>query len=65
MNMIPPIQTGFLQGYYDEIIGFFKTFMGALQKDNVVNLYKAVLTRILRVFRESIFSDLNNIEVYR
>jgi hypothetical protein len=59
-----PIQTGFLQGYYDEIIGFFKTFMGAVLKDNDVNVYKAVLTGILRVSRESIFSDLNNIEVY-
>jgi len=59
-----PIQTGFLQGYYDEIIGFFKTFMGAVLKDNDVNVYKAVLTGILRVSKESIFSDLNNIEVY-
>ena len=59
-----PIQTGFLQGYYDEIIGFFKTFMGAVLKDNDVHVYKAVLTGILRVSRESIFSDLNNIEVY-
>jgi hypothetical protein len=59
-----PIQTGFLQGYYDEIIGFFKTFMGAVLKDNDVNVYKAVLTGILRVSRESIFSDLNNLQVY-
>lgn len=59
-----PIQTGFLKGYYEEIVGFFKTFMGAVLKDNDVNLYKAVLTGILRVSKESIFSDLNNIEVY-
>jgi len=59
-----PIQTGFLKGYYDEIVGFFKTFMGAVLKDNDTYIYKAVLTGILRVSKESIFSDLNNIEVY-
>ena len=59
-----PIQTGFLQGYYEKIVGFFKTFMGAVLKDNDINVYKAVLTGILRVSKESIFSDLNNIEVY-
>ena len=59
-----PIQTGFLKGYYEEIVEFFKTFMGAVLKDNDVHLYKAVLTGILRVSKESIFSDLNNIRVY-
>ncbi|CAA6807971.1 MAG: Unknown protein [uncultured Sulfurovum sp.] len=59
-----PIQTAFLKGYYEEMIGFFKTFMGAVLKDNDVNLYKAVLTGILRISKESIFSDLNNIKVY-
>ena len=59
-----PIQTAFLKGYYEEMVGFFKTFMGAVLKDNDVNVYKAVLTGILRISKESIFSDLNNIEVY-
>jgi len=59
-----PIQTAFLKGYYEEMVGFFKTFMGAALKDNDIHLYKAVLTGILRVSKESIFSDLNNIEVY-
>ncbi|CAA6820639.1 MAG: Unknown protein [uncultured Sulfurovum sp.] len=59
-----PIQTAFLKGYYEEMVGFFKTFMGAVLKDNDVNLYKAVLTGILRISKESIFSDLNNIKVY-
>ena len=59
-----PIQTGFLEGYYKEMVGFFKTFMGAVLKDNDKYLYKAVLTGILRVSKESIFSDLNNIKVY-
>ena len=59
-----PIQTGFLNGYYNKIVGFFKTFMGAVLKDNDIHIYKAVLTGILRVSKESIFSDLNNIKVY-
>jgi len=59
-----PIQTGFLKGYYEEIVDFFKTFIGAVLKDNDVNVYKAVLTGILRISKESIFSDLNNIKVY-
>jgi len=59
-----PIQTGFLEGYYNDIVGFFKTFMGAVLKDNDRYIYKAVLTGILRVSKESIFSDLNNIKVY-
>ncbi|MFK5976255.1 MAG: AAA family ATPase, partial [Sulfurovum sp.] len=59
-----PIQTGFIKGYYEEIVGFFKTFMGAVLKDNDTYLQKAVLTGILRISKESIFSDLNNIKVY-
>ncbi len=59
-----PIQTGFIKGYYEEIVGFFKTFMGAVLKDNDRYLQKAVLTGILKVSKESIFSDLNNIKVY-
>ncbi|KIM03612.1 MAG: hypothetical protein KU29_11430 [Sulfurovum sp. FS06-10] len=59
-----PIQTAFLKGYYEEMVGFFKTFMGSVLKDNDVHVYKAVLTGILRISKESIFSDLNNIEVY-
>ena len=59
-----PIQTGFIKGYYEEIVGFFKTFMGAVLKDNDRYLQKAVLTGILKVSKESIFSDLNNIAVY-
>jgi hypothetical protein len=59
-----PIQTGFLQGYYEEIKEFFKTFIGAVLKDNDKNVYKSVLTGILRISKEAIFSDLNNIEVY-
>lgn len=58
-----PIHAGFLIGYYDQIILFFRGFLGSLLKDNS-SLQKSVLTGILRVAKESIFSGLNNIGVY-
>jgi tetratricopeptide (TPR) repeat protein len=58
-----PIQSAFLEGYYDEVIKFFKPFLGSILKDNDRYLKKSVLTGILRVSKESMFSDLNNIEV--
>jgi hypothetical protein len=58
-----PIQAGYLKGYYDEAIFFFRNFFGAALKDNRF-LFKAVLTGILRVSRESLFSGLNNLKVH-
>lgn len=58
-----PIHTAFIEGYYKKIVSFFRSFFGAGLKDNP-HLFKGVLTGILRVARESIFSDLNNLGVY-
>lgn len=58
-----PIHTGFFEGYYDEVVAFFRVFLGGGLKDNAC-LFKGVLTGILRVARESIFSGLNNLAVY-
>lgn len=58
-----PIHAGYRNGYYDDIIKFMKTFLGGALKGEAV-VYKGVITGILRISRESIFSDLNNIEVY-
>ncbi len=58
-----PIHNGYTYNYYDEIILFMRTFLGAAFKDNV-HLKRGVLTGILRISKESIFSDLNNIGVY-
>jgi hypothetical protein len=57
-----PIISGFEHGYYQEIIGFMQTFLGSAFKGNP-HLKKGVLTGILRVSKESIFSGLNNISV--
>jgi hypothetical protein len=58
-----PIQTAFFENYYEKIIKFFKPFLGGVLKDNDRFLKKAVITGILRVSGESMFSDLNNLEV--
>lgn len=57
-----PIQGGYLNGYYEKIIEFMRNFLSGALKDNTY-LEKAVLTGVLRVSKESIFSGLNNLEV--
>ncbi|SHH28044.1 AAA family ATPase, partial [Tepidibacter thalassicus] len=57
-----PIQNGYLSGYYKEIIEFMRNFLSGALKDNEY-LKKGVLTGILRVAKESIFSGLNNLKV--
>ncbi len=58
-----PIQSGYLNGYYPQIVELFRAFLGSALKDNP-HCFKAVLTGILRVSKESLFSGLNNLEVY-
>lgn len=58
-----PIQSGYLHGYYDEIIDFFRGFFGAGLKDNPY-IFRGVLTGILRVSKENLFSGANNLVSY-
>ncbi|VEN72694.1 PD-(D/E)XK nuclease superfamily protein [Candidatus Desulfarcum epimagneticum] len=58
-----PLHAAYVEGYYKEIISFFRTFFGAGLKDNG-HIFKGVLTGILRIARESIFSGMNNLGVY-
>ncbi|MGL5084545.1 MAG: AAA family ATPase, partial [Clostridium sp.] len=58
-----PIHQGHFKNYYDDIIGFMRNFLSSALKDNV-NLQKAMITGILRVAKESIFSGMNNLAVY-
>ena len=58
-----PIINSYIEGYYDETIDFFKSFYGAVLKDNEY-LEMGVMTGILRVAKENIFSGLNNIKVH-
>lgn len=57
-----PIQQGFMHGFYDKAVGFFRNFFSAGLKDNP-NLAFGVLTGILRVSKENLFSGLNNLMV--
>ena len=47
---------------YRQMVSFYRGFLGAALKDNP-HLQRGCLTGILRVARESIFSDLNNVIV--
>lgn len=58
-----PIQEAYSYGYYEQVIPFMRGVLGEALKTNTA-LHKAVLTGILRVAKESIFSDLNNVEVF-
>ena len=57
-----PIQAGYVNGYYDKIIDFMRGLLSECFKDNI-SLEKGILTGILRVAKESIFSGLNKLEV--
>ncbi|HBY05886.1 MAG: hypothetical protein UV38_C0004G0008 [candidate division TM6 bacterium GW2011_GWE2_42_60] len=57
-----PIHAGYSNGYYDEVINFMRSFMGSALKGNNA-LQWGVLTGILRVGKESVFSDMNNLRV--
>ena len=58
-----PIQSAFLHGYYPQMINLMRNFLSAALKTNPY-LEKSVLTGILRVSKESLFSGLNNVEVH-
>jgi hypothetical protein len=58
-----PLQEGYLHGYYDDIVEFFRNLFSAVFKDNP-SLQRGMLTGILRVSKESIFSGLNNLDIY-
>ena len=57
-----PIQYAWDYGYYDEAIVFVRNYLSSVLKTNPA-LDFAVLTGVLRIAKESIFSSLNNLEV--
>ena len=59
-----PVHAGFTHGYYDEIINFMRNFLCGGLKDTDQYLEKSILTGIMRIAKESIFSGLNNPGVY-
>ena len=58
-----PLISAYTEGYYREAIPFFKTLYSSVLKDNKY-LELGIMTGILQVAKEGIFSGLNNIKVY-
>lgn len=57
-----PMQEAYVSGFWDELIQFMRSFFNSTFKTNPY-LERALMTGITRVSKESIFSDLNNLEV--
>ena len=57
-----PMQEAYVNGYWEELVSFTRSMFNAAFKTNP-SLDRAIMTGITRVSRESIFSDLNNLEV--
>ncbi len=57
-----PIQAGHAK-FYDKAILFMRSLLSGAFKDNKY-LYKGIITGILRISKESIFTGLNNVNVY-
>ena len=57
-----PMQEAYIHGYWEEFTGFMRSLFNATFKTNPY-LERAIMTGITRVSKESMFSDLNNLNV--
>lgn len=57
-----PLQEAYVSGYWDEMMTFMRSLFNSTLKTNPF-MEKALLTGVTRISKESIFSDLNNINV--
>ncbi|MBQ9536320.1 MAG: AAA family ATPase [Desulfovibrionaceae bacterium] len=57
-----PLQEAWLHNYWDKLVNFMRGFMNSTFKTNPY-LERGLITGITRVAKESIFSDMNNLEV--
>ena len=57
-----PMQEAYVNGFWDDMVGFIRSFFNSTLKTNPY-LDRAIMTGITRVSKESIFSDLNNLNV--
>ena len=58
-----PLHDAFVSGYYEEMRSLISTMFNKTFKGNDF-LYKALITGILKIAKSSLFSELNNVEVY-
>ena len=57
-----PMQEAYVHGFWDEIVTFIRSLFNSTFKTNPY-MSRAIMTGITRVSKESVFSDLNNLEV--
>lgn len=57
-----PLQEAYVKGYWKELVSFTRNLFNSAFKTNPY-LERAIMTGITRVSRESMFSDLNNLNV--
>jgi len=57
-----PMQEAYVNGFWDDLVAFTRSMFNATFKTNP-HLARGVMTGITRVSKESVFSDLNNLEV--
>ena len=57
-----PMQEAYVNGFWDEMVSFTRSMFNSVFKTNPW-LARGIMTGITRVSKESIFSDLNNLEV--
>jgi len=57
-----PMQEAYVHGYWEKLVSFIRSMFNSAFKTNPY-LERAIMTVITRVSKESIFSDLNNLEV--
>ncbi len=57
-----PMQEAYVNGFWNQMAGFIRNLFNATFKTNPY-LERSIMTGITRISKESIFSDLNNLEV--
>ena len=57
-----PMQEAYINGYWEEMVSFTRSLFNSTFKTNPY-LERAIMTGITRVSRESVFSDLNHLQV--
>lgn len=57
-----PMQEAYVNGYWNKLVSFMRSLFNSTFKENPY-LERAVMTGTTRISKESIFSDLNNLEV--
>ena len=57
-----PMQEAYLKGYWNGFVSYIRSLFNAVFKTNPY-LERAVMTGITRISKESVFSDLNNLNV--